>query len=274
MSIQAEIIAALKVQASIEPAEEVERSIRLMMDYLIANPGLSTLVLGISGGQDSTLVGRLAQMAVERLREETGEERYRFIAIRLPYGEQVDEADAQKAFDFIQPDERMVINIKAATDAMEAAILANDLVISDYNKGNIKARQRMVAQYAVAGARQGVVLGTDHAAESVTGFFTKFGDGAADLMPIWRLTKGQGRQLLAYLGAPEALYLKVPTADLEADRPMLADEEALGVSYEAIDAYLRGEDVSPADRARIEDWYLKSAHKRHLPITVFDTFWR
>lgn len=274
MSIQAEIIAALKVQASIEPAEEVERSIRLMMDYLIANPGLSTLVLGISGGQDSTLVGRLAQMAVERLREETGEERYRFIAIRLPYGEQADEADAQKAFDFIQPDERMVINIKAATDAMEAAILANDLVISDYNKGNIKARQRMVAQYAVAGARQGVVLGTDHAAESVTGFFTKFGDGAADLMPIWRLTKGQGRQLLAYLGAPEALYMKVPTADLEADRPMLADEEALGVSYEAIDAYLRGEDVSPADRARIEDWYLKSAHKRHLPITVFDTFWR
>lgn len=94
----------------------------------------------------------------------------------------------------------------------------------------------MIAQYAIARARGYAVVGTDHAAEAVTGFYTKFGDGAADITPLWRLDKRQGKQLLSALGAPKALYEKVPTADLEDDRPALPDEVALGVRYDDIDA--------------------------------------
>ncbi|MDO4431801.1 MAG: ammonia-dependent NAD(+) synthetase [Aerococcaceae bacterium] len=273
-ALQQHIIETLKVQPSIDPQAEIRRTLDFLKEYLKAHPFLNGYVLGISGGQDSTLAGRLAQLAVEELRQETGDVRYQFIAVRLPYGAQKDEADAQRALAFIQADKVMTVNIKEATDGMVEALRADGLDVSDFNKGNIKARQRMVAQYAIAGQIGGAVIGTDHAAESVTGFFTKFGDGAADIMPLWRLTKSQGRQLLQALNAPEALYLKVPTADLEDNKPLIADEDALGVSYTDIDAYLRGETISEAAAETIESWYLKTEHKRHLPITVFDTFWK
>lgn len=272
--MQQQIIDELHVNPTIDPASEVRRSIDFLKDYLTAHPGLKTYILGISGGQDSTLGGKIAQLAIEEMRFDTGDANYQFIAIRLPYGKQNDEIDALKALDYIQPDVSLVIDIKEATDAMVQAGEVNDIPISDYNKGNIKARQRMIAQYAIAGAKAGAVIGTDHAAEAVTGFYTKFGDGAADIMPLWRLTKQQGREMLAYLDCPEELYLKIPTADLEEDRPMLSDEDALGVSYEAIDKYLTGQAVSEKDAVTIENWFIKSRHKRHLPINVFDTFWR
>lgn len=272
--LQKEIIATLKVQPTINPKEEVRRTIDFLKEYLLAHPFLETYVLGISGGQDSTLAGRLAQLAIEELRLETGNTRYQFIAVRLPYGTQQDEADAQRALQFIRADQVMTVNIKDATMSLTQALEVNDIVVSDFNKGNIKARQRMVAQYAIAGQLKGAVIGTDHAAESVTGFFTKFGDGAADIIPLWRLTKSQGRQLLMALNAPEALYLKVPTADLEDNKPLQSDEDALGVTYEAIDAYLTGQAVSDKDAENIESWYLKTQHKRHLPITIYDTFWK
>lgn len=272
--LQREIIEQLKVEFDIQPQYEIERTIQFLKDYLIAHPFLKTYVLGISGGQDSTLAGKLAQLAVESLREETKNKDYQFIAVRLPYAKQMDEEDAQRALDFIQPDKVVTINIQPATDALVEVLHNQGIAVSDFNKGNIKARERMVAQYAIAGEYQGAVLGSDHAAESVTGFFTKFGDGAADLMPLWRLTKAQGRQMLQHLNAPEQLYEKVPVADLEEDRPMQPDEDALGVTYEAIDRYLTGQTVSNKDAETIEMWYKRTQHKRHLPITIFDDFWR
>lgn len=277
--LQKEIIEELKVLPEIDVQKEIRRSIDFLKNYLLKNQGLSTYVLGISGGQDSTLAGRLAQMAISELREETGEERYQFIAVRLPYGVQADESDAQLALEFIQADQTMTVNIEAATNAMVEAVEANDIEVNDievndYHKGNVKARQRMIAQFTIAGQLAGAVIGTDHAAESVTGFFTKFGDGAADILPLWRLNKSQGAEMLKELGAVKELYEKVPTADLEENRPQLADEDALGVSYKAIDTYLRGEDVAEKDAKVIEDWFIRSRHKRHLPITVYDDFWK
>lgn len=272
--LQTEIIDNFKVSPQINPAEEVRRSVDFLKEYLLTHQGLESLVLGISGGQDSTLAGKLAQIAVEELRAETGSQAYKFIGLQLPYDEQTDEADALAAVDYIQPDLVLEINIKAATDGIEAEISKAGVEITDYNKGNVKARQRMVVQYAVAAHYKGAVIGTDHAAESVTGFFTKFGDGAADILPLWRLNKSQGKELLKYLQSPAALYEKIPTADLEDDRPMLSDEEALGVSYQAIDAYLTGQEVAEEDAEKIESWYLKTKHKRHLPITIYDDFWR
>ena len=208
------------------------------------------------------------------MREETGDDSYKFIAVRLPYGVQADAADAADAVAFIKPDVDLIENIKPATDAMVATLKETGVEMTDFNKGNIKARQRMVMQYAIAGANQGAVVGTDHAAENFSGFYTKYGDGAADLTPLFRLDKRQGKQLLAALGCPEHLYLKAPTADLEEEKPSLPDEVALGVTYEEIDDYLEGREVSDKAEERIEELWTKSEHKRHLPVTIFDDYYK
>ncbi|HEP1486283.1 TPA: ammonia-dependent NAD(+) synthetase [Streptococcus pyogenes] len=274
MTLQEEIIRQLGVKASIDPQEEIRKTVDFLKAYLRKHSFLKTYVLGISGGQDSTLAGKLAQMAIAELREETGDQAYQFIAVRLPYGVQADEADAQKALAFIAPDQTLTINIKAAVDGQVEALQAAGVEISDFNKGNIKARQRMISQYAIAGQMAGAVIGTDHAAENITGFFTKFGDGGADILPLFRLNKRQGKALLKVLGADVALYEKVPTADLEDQKPGLADEVALGVTYQDIDDYLEGKLISKVAQATIEKWWHKGQHKRHLPITIFDDFWK
>lgn len=274
MTLQEEIIRQLGVKASIDPQEEIRKTVDFLKAYLRKHSFLKTYVLGISGGQDSTLAGKLAQMAIAELREETSDQAYQFIAVRLPYGVQADEADAQKALAFIAPDQTLTINIKAAVDGQVEALQAAGVEISDFNKGNIKARQRMISQYAIAGQMAGAVIGTDHAAENITGFFTKFGDGGADILPLFRLNKRQGKALLKVLGADAALYEKVPTADLEDQKPGLADEVALGVTYQDIDDYLEGKLISKVAQATIEKWWHKGQHKRHLPITIFADFWR
>lgn len=274
MSLQTEIINELGVKPTIDPKEEIRKSIDFMKAYLKKYPFLKTFVLGISGGQDSTLAGRLAQLTMEEMREETKDENYQFIAVRLPYGEQADEEDAKAALDFIQPDVSLRVNIKPAVDAQVQVLSEAGVEIRDFNKGNIKARQRMITQYAVAGERAGAVLGTDHAAENITGFFTKFGDGGADILPLFRLDKRQGKQLLQALNAPEKLYTKIPTADLEDGKPMIADEVALGVTYNEIDDYLEGKEVPAQAQEKIEAWWNKTQHKRHLPISVLDDFWK
>jgi len=274
MSLQEEIIKELGVQPEIDPQKEIRKSIEFLKSYLRKHPFLKTFVLGISGGQDSTLTGRLAQLAMEEMRQETNDSDYYFIAVRLPYGEQADEEDAKRAMTFIEADSQLTVNIKPAVDAQVAALEATGVTISDFNKGNIKARQRMITQYAIAGEHAGAVLGTDHAAENITGFFTKFGDGGADILPLFRLNKRQGKQLLAELDAPAELYTKIPTADLEDGKPGLADEVALGVTYENIDDYLEGKKIPIEAQEKIENWWNKTQHKRHLPITVFDEFWK
>ncbi|MBO0438849.1 ammonia-dependent NAD(+) synthetase [Candidatus Enterococcus ikei] len=273
-SLQKAIIEELGVKPQIDPQEEIRKSIDFMKSYLNKYPFLKTLVLGISGGQDSTLAGRLAQMTMEEMRKETKDERYQFIAVRLPYGEQADEADAKKALDFIQPDVSLRVDIKPAIDACVLSLSETNVAISDFNKGNMKARQRMIVQYAIAGEKAGAVIGTDHAAENITGFYTKYGDGGADILPLFRLNKRQGKALLKELGAPEELYTKIPTADLEDDKPLVADEVALGVSYDDIDDYVEGKTVSEKARETIEGWYKKTQHKRHMPISIFDDFWK
>ena len=274
MTLQQEIIQALGVKPTINAEEEVRRSVDFLKSYLKTYPFLRSLVLGISGGQDSTLAGKLCQTAISELRQETGDASYQFIAVRLPYGVHADEQDCQDAIEFIKPDRVLTVNIKGAVLASEQALREAGIELSDFIRGNEKARERMKAQYSIAGMTKGVVVGTDHAAEAVTGFFTKYGDGGTDINPIFRLNKRQGKQLLASLGCPEHLYKKAPTADLEDDRPSLPDEAALGVTYENIDDYLEGKTLDAGTAQIIEGWYVKTEHKRRPPITVFDDFWK
>lgn len=267
---QQQIITELGVKASIDPVFELNQRIQFIKDYVRVSRTRS-LVIGISGGIDSLVVGCMAQLAAEQLRLEGVDAS--FIALRLPYGEQADAADAAAAIRHIQPDFCRELNIKAATDAAMAVLHQAGQRFSseaqaDFIKGNIKARQRMIQCYAVAAAESGLVLGSDHAAEVLMGFFTKYGDGAADLMPLAGLTKSQVRQLADQCDVPDALIYKTPTADLESLSPLQPDEAAFGgVTYEQIDAFLTGQEVPVSVFEIIDRYFTASAHKRHLPAT-------
>ncbi|QXI29086.1 ammonia-dependent NAD(+) synthetase [Pseudomonas vanderleydeniana] len=270
-AVQRQIAEQLKVQppfadqAALEA--EVARRITFIQDCL-QNSGLKSLVLGISGGVDSLTAGLLAQRAVRELRERTGDEQYRFIAVRLPYEVQFDEHEATASVDFINPDERHTVNIGPAVKALAAQVAAFEgkaTVSRDFVLGNTKARMRMVAQYTIAGAANGLVIGTDHAAEAVMGFFTKFGDGACDLAPLSGLVKNQVRAIARSFGAPESLVEKVPTADLEDLAPGKPDEASHGVTYVEIDAFLHGQPVRQEAFDIICRTYEKTHHKREMP---------
>ena len=261
------IIADLGVRSEFDIAAELERRIAFLADYLLQS-GAKAYILGISGGVDSLTAALLAQRAVRRVRGNGHEAE--FIAVRLPYGVQADESDAQASLEVIKPDRVVTVNIKDAADAMMSAVssAADDMFRfgrRDFHHGNIKARERMIAQYAIAGASRGLVIGTDHAAEALMGFFTKHGDGAADVVPLSGLNKRRVRALAEAMGAPTKLVYKVPTADLETDAPLRPDEEAFGVTYEQIDDFLEGRSIPAAAYDRIVATYQGSAHKRALP---------
>lgn len=265
--LQRRIIDELEVVQDFDPARESERRVAFLADYL-EQTGTKGLVLGISGGVDSTVGGRLCQLACERVRSRGGAAT--FVAMRLPYGVQRDADHADEALDFIRPDEVYEVDVAPPVDTLWEACLAAgmpEVDHDDYVKGNVKARIRMVAQYTVAGARGLLVVGTDQAAEALVGFYTKFGDGAADVMPLFGLPKRRVKELGSHLGAPDVLVEKVPTADLEDDKPLVPDEHALGVRYEAVDDFLEGSRVSAEDEATLLSWYHRTAHKRALPVT-------
>lgn len=280
---QQAIIDEMKVLPEIDVQFEIRRRIDFIKSTL-ANSGLKTLVLGISGGVDSSTCGRLAQLAITELNAELNlstdnDIAFQFIAVRLPYDVQADEDDAQQALSFIQPDHCLTTNVLDGVNGIHQQVInalsgANLLSASknqvDFSKGNVKARARMVSQYHIAGILGGLVLGTDHSAENITGFFTKWGDGACDLAPLFGLSKRQVRMLAKYLGAPSILVDKAPTADLEELEPGKTDEDALGISYDQLDNFLEGKEVSAQVSDHIISIYQKTQHKRKPIPTIYD----
>jgi NAD+ synthase len=271
------IIDEMRVLPSIDPESEINRRVNFIKQQ-ISTSGCKSLVLGISGGVDSFTCGRLAQLAAQQLRHETGNDDYQFYAVRLPYGTQKDEQDAQISLDAIAADNVLTVNIQAATDAVNQQVcdtleqakesLTQEAI--DFAKGNVKARVRMTSQYQIAGLVNGLVLGTDHSAENITGFYTKHGDGACDLAPLFGLSKRQVRLLAKTMGAPDSITYKTPTADLECLSPQKEDEAVLGLSYDVIDDFLEGKEISAENEKRLIEIYTKTQHKR-LPIaTIYD----
>lgn len=270
-----QIIEEMKVQPTIDPEFEVERRVAFIQRQLKSS-GLTALVLGISGGIDSCTLGKLAQLAINDLNQRESSPRYAFYALRLPYGTQYDEADAQAALDFIQPTHALTLDVMPGADAIRNTVESvipesvADVEHSDFVTGNTKARIRMVLQYHLAGLKRGLVLGTDHSAENITGFYTKYGDGACDLAPLFGLSKRQVRQVASHLSAPDFVINKTPTADLESLSPQKADEEVLGLTYDEIDDFLEARPVAEAVENRLVEIFLKTQHKR-VPIpTVYD----
>lgn len=274
---QETIVAEMKVLPEIDVEFEISRRVDFISNTLKAS-GFTQLVLGISGGIDSSTCGRLAQLAVDKLNNEGGGD-YRFIAVRLPYATQADEADAQIALNFIQPSISISVNVQNGSDAIhhstlealrQQGLLDHSESTLDFAKGNVKARMRMIAQYDIAGILGGLVIGTDHSAENVTGFYTKYGDGACDLVPLFGLNKRQLRTLASHLGAPQQLISKAPTADLESLEPGKTDEDALGLSYDQIDDFLEGKTLDPDITNRIIDIYCRTQHKRQAIASIYD----
>lgn len=272
------IRAEMHVLPEIDVDFEIQRRVAFIQKKMKVS-GCKSIVLGISGGVDSTTCGRLAQLAVNGLNDESNSSTYQFVAVRLPYGKQHDEHEAQMALSFIKPSHNVSVNIKDGVDGIHASTLfalrdtgltpENDAKI-DFVKGNVKARARMIAQYEIAGLVGGLVLGTDHSAENITGFYTKFGDGACDLAPLFGLNKRQVRLIASKLGAPDVLVKKVPTADLEELAPQKADEDALLVSYDQIDDFLEGKTVDSEVSERLISIYKMTQHKRQPIPTIYD----
>ncbi|MET1254279.1 ammonia-dependent NAD(+) synthetase [Aliikangiella maris] len=285
MTSAQQIIEAMKVQPTINIEFEIRRRIDFIKNTLV-NSGLKNLVLGISGGIDSSTLGKLAQLAINELNEFSDPDisdiehcPYQFFAVRLPYATQADERDAQNSITFINPSVTLEINVKDSTDSLfnqvesqlaEYSQLTDSHFLKDFTKGNTKARMRMAAQYHIAGLVGGLVLGTDHSAENITGFFTKWGDGACDLIPLFGLNKRQIKQIAAHLGAPIAMVNKTPTADLECLDPGKTDETALGLTYEQIDDFLEGKPVDDFVTDKLVNTYLKTQHKRRPIPTIYD----
>lgn len=262
-SEQGRIAAALGVRSPIDVTAEAERRIAFLTE-LIDSSGAEALVVGISGGVDSAAVGALCRQAARRHPGRM------FIAVRLPYGRQRDDRDAQLVLDSVQPHLTFTVDIQASTDAtlqelLQAGVPLGSPSQQDFALGNVKARQRMIVQYAIANTHHGLVIGTDHAAEAVTGFFTKYGDGGVDANPLSGLTKRQVRSLAAHLNIPSPIITKVPTADLEALQPGRPDEDALGLRYEQIDDFLEGQPVDPQTLQTLLQLYRRTKHKRHGP---------
>ena len=250
----------------------VQAAIRGRIDYLkgfLRSTGLKGFVLGISGGVDSSTAGRLCQRACEELRDEGYQAQ--FIAMRLPAGVQLDEADAQEAIKFINADKMITVNVGEAATNLSIqgvnqfkeveGVSPTDFQI-DFNKGNIKARLRMVAQYQVGAMYSAAVIGTDHNTEGVCGFWTKWGDGACDLIVLNGLNKTQVRLVAKELGAPDFLWNKVATADLEELAPLKTDESVLDVDYKVLDKFLEGKEIDQETEFKIIRQYQITQHKR------------
>jgi len=272
------ILQEMCVLADINIENEIQRRISFIKNRL-KKAYCKTLVLGISGGVDSSTAGRLCQLSVEQLNKEEKSNDYQFIAVRLPYAVQKDEDEAQSAVSFIQPSHCVTVNVQTGTDAIHESTVAAlqnsqvklaDNTNFDFVKGNVKARMRMIAQYEIAGLTGGLVVGTDHSAENITGFYTKHGDGACDLAPLFGLNKRQVRLLAKHLGAPSLLVEKAPTADLEENKPQLEDEVALGMTYDQIDDFLEGKKVPQEIEDKLISIYLRTQHKRQPIPTIYD----
>lgn len=218
----------------------------------------SGFVVGLSGGIDSAVVcGLLKKAAPDNC-----------LGLILPAGNsESDKTDAVKTAEaFGMP--YLEIPLGAYRNDLfrdvEEGLKTLDKAVADKQMtlGNLGARLRMATLYAVGNSLNYLVVGTDNAAEVYTGYFTKYGDGGVDILPLAHLQKAEVYDLAEILGVPQSVIQKPPSAGFFADQ---TDEKEMGVSYRAIDAFLRGEEISPEEKAIIQRLHRVSEHKRHLP---------
>ncbi|AFC27433.1 NAD+ synthetase [Paenibacillus mucilaginosus 3016] len=263
MSLQQEIIAKLGVKPEINVQEEIRKRVDFLKEYVL-KAGVDGLLIAISGGIDSAVATGLCKRATDELTEEKGRE-YKTLGVFQPYGTQEDIADSYATAEAFNLKYKVETNIEEAVNemALETEHALKSIGVHQHvsrgGKGNIKARTRMVVQYALAFDLNLLVVGTDHASEAITGFFTKWGDGAVDITPLRTLNKRQVRALARELGVPKSVLDKAPTAGLWEGQ---TDEKELGITYEDNSDYLEGKQIADEVREKLEKHYLRTEHKR------------
>ena len=231
-------------------ALETEKRVEFIRT-LLRESGCRGIVFGNSGGKDSALVGILCKMACE---DTVGV--LMPCATKVNYGSDTD--DALKLAEQFHIESRTV-DLTAARQAEVAALEASGTVLNASAVSNIAPRMRMTTLYAIAAAESRLVAGTGNKCEIFMGYFTKWGDGAADFNPIADLTVSEVFAFLDYLNGPESIRKKAPSAGLFEGQ---TDEAEMGVTYAAIERYMAGEEVSEAEKSVIERYHRVSEHKR------------
>ncbi|WP_251341802.1 NAD+ synthase [Haloplanus halophilus] len=273
-SVILEASAPLDLRLSEAELEAVRDHVTDFIRRTVDSAGAEGAVLGLSGGIDSTLT---AHLAVEALGAE------RVHGLVMP--SEVNAADNMSDAERVARDlgvEYDVIDIGPIYDAFVEAFPGEataERVDTDPLRtaaGNVRVRIRAVLDYFVANAENRIVLGTGNRSEALTGYFTKYGDGAVDCHPIGNLYKQQVRQLAAHVGVDDDLVTKTPSAEMWTGQ---TDEAEMGLGYDTLDAILalhvdgplsraatvRHLDVTPEQVDRVVDLYETSAHKRSMP---------
>ncbi|AHF05959.1 NAD(+) synthase [Desulfitobacterium metallireducens] len=239
---------------------ELESRIQTAVTWIreqVGNARVQGVVVGLSGGVDSAVVAGLCKRAfpensvgVIMPSQSSPADREDALLIAETYGLKVVEVDLGEVHQEIL--EKVQQGLQEQGLNFEGRL----------SQGNLKARLRMSTLYTVANALNYLVVGTDNAPESYTGYFTKYGDGGVDILPISSLTKTEVRAWAAQLGLPDKIVNRVPTAGLW---PGQTDESEMGITYDHIDRYLLGEEIPVEEIEKIEKLHRQSEHKRHLP---------
>jgi NAD+ synthase len=209
-------------------------------------------VFGLSGGVDSAVVAALALRAFP----------HQALGLIMPcHSDPQDAEDAQLVAHHFGL-ATATVDLEPVFDALldQLGLTCSDLPESKLAGANIKPRLRMTTLYAFANQRNYRVLGTGNSSELAVGYFTKYGDGGVDLLPLGNVTKTRVRELAHALDVPQRIIDKPPSAGLWAGQ---TDEGEMGVTYAALDAYLEG--VNDTARAIVDPMRAASAHKRALP---------
>ena len=231
----------------------------------VQEAGSRGIVVGLSGGVDSAVVARVAQMACPE----------GVMTVIMPA--MSDPQDAEDAtlvagtfdlpvmtIDLARPFEALLVQAQQELGTWPPGTAPEDEKSARLAQANLKPRLRMTALYYVANRLNYLVAGTGNRTEIAIGYYTKYGDGGVDVLPLGALVKSEVRALARELGVPSRIIEKPPSAGLWIGQ---TDEGEMGFTYAELEDYLlRGPDaVAPATAMKIERLARASEHKRHLP---------
>lgn len=236
--------------------EELAGKIVLWIKEKVAGAGKKGVVVGMSGGVDSSVTAVLCQRAFPQTT----------LGVIMPcHSSELDEIHARLVASKFGIAIRQIV-LDGVFDALLKILPEPQTVLSRWAEANLKPRLRMTVLYYLANCLDYLVAGSSNRSELSVGYFTKYGDGGVDLIPLGNLVKGEVRDLALYLGIPREIIEKPPSAGLWAGQ---TDEDDLGITYAELDHYLKTGKVEEEVKRRIDFRIAQNAHKLSPPLLPF-----